>query len=911
MKLTPMLQQYMDAKEKHPDAVLFFRMGDFYECFFEDALLVADVLELTLTSRDKDSANPIPMAGVPHHSSEGYVRRLLEAGHSVAICEQLEEPSQAKGIVRRGVTRVVTPGMRLDTDSIDAKSNNFAVALALSDLKSSDSYAVGAVDVSTGELRLSEALSADAVITELQRLQPAEVVVAERSLRLFEPWVQLLGAHLVVRDDERLRLERVIQSAGKRTLEEPDFGLRMQLMKADELRTLVARLDDFTLRDRKAMDSCLALLLDWVADTQGGIPNHLEAPTIHRSSDYLALDPASSANLEIFETLMGGRKQGSLFSSIDLTVTAAGGRRLRTWLSYPLRSVSAIRGRQNAVTALVQAPSERQSLREGLRKTADVQRVTTRLSAGQGNARDLKTLEQTLAALPELTDVLRDIQEPALRKLIDELDPCQDVSALLSVAIDDEPPVALNEGGLIKKGYNDELDELIELSTSGKQWLLRYENEQRQATGISSLKIKHNKVFGYYIEITRANLEHVPETYIRKQTLANAERYFTPELKEYEDKILSASDRRHALEYKLFEEIRAQVLEELGRLRDIAWRLAELDALASLAELAQRENYVAPVIEEEPGIHIEEGRHPVVEKMLVDERFVPNDTRLSPEERVLIITGPNMAGKSTVIRQVALIALLAQIGSHVPARSARIGVVDQIFSRVGASDNLARGQSTFMVEMSEVAHILNRATASSLIILDEIGRGTSTWDGLSIAWSVAEHLHDSLGAFALFATHYHELTDLARTRDAVRNYNIAVREWNDEIIFLRKLVEGPANRSYGIQVARLAGVPDPVVERAKEILANLESSEFDSDQQPTIAREFEEDGRPVRRPAPQLGLFEAGDAPADRTQTAVSAATRSVLRELESMAVNRTTPLDALQLIDRWQRALQRERNRR
>ena len=476
-------------------------------------------------------------------------------------------------------------------------------------------------------------------------------------------------------------------------------------------------------------------------------------------------------------------------------------------------------------------------------------------------------------------------------------------AAAIAAAVVDDPPVSLHEGGIIRQGYDSALDELIELTTDGKNWLLRYEAEQRQATGINSLKVRYNRVFGYYIEVTRANADAVPAHYIRKQTLANAERYFTAELKEYEDRILSADERRHALEYTLYESLRQLVCAELGRLRETAARLAELDGLTSLAELAQRRNYAAPTLSDEPGLTIVEGRHPVVEATLQDARFVPNDTTLTPEQRLLLVTGPNMAGKSTVIRQVALIVLLAQIGSHVPATSATIGVVDQIFSRVGASDNLARGQSTFMVEMSEVAHILNHATARSLVILDEIGRGTATYDGLSIAWSVAEHLHDTIGCLAMFATHYHELTDLAQTREAVRNANIAVREWNDDIIFLHRLVEGPANRSYGIQVARLAGVPDPVVARAREILGNLESAEYDAQEQPVIARELRS-GRPGRPASPQLALFAApvtgdGEEPGDEATTAAQGA---AMAELDRLDVNRMTPLDALNAIDRLQR---------
>ena len=907
MKITPMLQQYLDAKAEHPDSILFFRMGDFYECFLDDAKIAAAALELTLTARDKNAEDQIPMCGVPHHAVEGYIRRLIDMGYSVAVCEQLEDPAKAQGIVRRGVTRVVTPGMRLDSESLDAKANNFTVAVTVSDLRNADTFAISALDVSTGEFRVLEAMSLDSVASEVLRLQPAELLITEGTRKLLYGLFESRGPSVVVRPDERARLDRILKGAATSSLAVPMNGRMADVHGPQALRSMAGALDAWSLRDRRAVEMAVALILDRVIDTQGGVPIHVDIPVFQRSDEFLELDEFSSANLELFETLMGGRKKGTLFDTLDVTVTAAGARRLRTWMTYPLQSVPAILDRQSRVTSLVKAPAARERLRDLLRHTADIQRISSRIAAGQGSARDLVILRETVERMPALAEVVRTLAHPQMVESADVLVTCQDIGARIAASITDEPPLPLNEGGLIRKGFDAKLDELLELSTNGKQWLLAYEAKERARTGISSLKIQHNKVFGYYIEITRANLASVPADYIRKQTLANAERYFTPELKEAEDNIFSANDRRIALEYELFLKIREEVVAALPRLRTVAWLLAEIDALASLAELAHERGWVAPTVREEPGIYIEDGRHPVVEQMLQGERFVPNDARLTPDERVLLITGPNMAGKSTIIRQVALITLMAQIGAWVPAASATIGVVDQIFSRVGASDNLARGQSTFMVEMSEVARILQRATNRSLIILDEIGRGTATWDGLSIAWAVAEHLHDEIGALTLFATHYHELTELSQTREGVRNYNIAVREWNEEIIFLRKLVEGPANRSYGIQVARLAGVPSPVVTRAAEILRNLESAELDESNQPVIAREHDAQN-PKRRTINQLSLFGGGGESSPQEAPSAAPEEHPILRELETLNIARTIPLDALVLLDRWQKRLLKSR---
>lgn len=901
MKVTPMLQQYLDAKDAYPDALVLFRMGDFYEAFLDDAVTVAEALDLTLTSRSKTSDEPIPMCGVPHHAIEGYIRRLLEQGYSVARCEQLEDPAQAQGLVRRGVTNVYTPGMRIGDEGLSAKENNFTAAVALSPTRDADTYAIGALDLSTGEFHITEVMSVEGLLSEIVRLQPAEILITDANYTVLQHHVDDLQQRLVLRPEEQAQLSRIVKGEIGSVLNVPENGLVMEIRDADEVAAMVSAIDAYSMRDRVSVHMAMALLLNRLIDTQGGIPRHLDSPSIQRADDYLELDEFSMANLEIFETLMGGKKKGTLFDTLDRTLTAAGGRRLRTWLTYPLRSVSSILERQSRVAAMVSRPAAREKLRSLLRGTSDIQRISSKLVAGKGNARDLLVLRDTLLQMPELAQVAYDFQHESIDASADMLTMCTDIGERIQDAIADEPPVPLNEGGLIRHGYDAELDKLIELSTKGKRWLLEYETQERERTKISSLKVRHNKVFGFYIEITRANLDAVPDDYIRKQTLANSERYFTVELKEYEENILHANERRIELEYEMFCALRLDIVAAISRIRQVAWQLAELDAIASLAELAHQDSYVAPTIQEARGIIIEEGRHPVVEKMLQNDRFVPNDIHLTPQERLLLITGPNMAGKSTVIRQVAIITLMAQIGSFVPAQKATIGVVDQVFSRVGASDNLARGQSTFMVEMSEVARILQRATERSLIILDEIGRGTATWDGLSIAWATTEYLHDEIGALTLFATHYHELTELSRTREGVENYNIAVREWDEQIIFLRKLLKGPANRSYGIQVARLAGVPDSVVQRAQTILHNLEQTELDADNQPTIAREYTETGVPVRKPRNQLSLF-GGEEKKPETQLG----SHPILDELARVDIARTMPLDALILIDKWKKKQQK-----
>ena len=860
---TPMMRQYLEIKADYPDAILFFRLGDFYEMFMEDAVTAARVLDITLTSRNKGAADEVPLCGIPYHSCQPYVARLIENGYKVAICEQVEDPKSAKGIVRREVVRVVTPGLVVDSDTLQPKENNYLLALA----GGPDRWGIAILDITTGEFRATEVDGLEGVRSEFASCNPREVLVADRDNGDLPSG---LGTVLGDRAVQRL----------------PDW-----IYEADRARDQVCRffacasLEPFGCADLPEAVRAAGAVLHYLEETQKGAVSHVRTLRTYHTRDFMVLDDATRRNLELTATLYDGRRQGSLLGVLDRTLTAMGGRKLRHWIQQPLVDVERIRRRHGAVGDLVDQPLVRLDLRQALAGVYDLERLSARIAMANANAKDLVALRSSLEKLPALRDVLERLEAPLLAELLAAIDPLEDVLSLVGAAIVDDPPFVLREGGLIRDGFHAELDELRAISREGKGWIARLEQEERQRTGIPSLKVRFNKVFGYYLEVTRSHLDRVPEEYQRKQTLANAERYITPALKEYEDKVLGAEDRLVQLEYDLFQRVRQQVAAEGARIQATADALAAVDVLAALAEIAQERNYVVPEVDESGCIDIVEGRHPVIEAMNLGERFVPNDVLLdNRENQVLIITGPNMAGKSTFMRQVALITLMAQMGSLVPARSARVGVVDRIFTRVGASDNLARGQSTFMVEMTETANILNHATPDSLIVLDEIGRGTSTFDGVSIAWAVAEYLHDQapVAAKTLFATHYHELTELAATRERVKNFNIAVKEWNDQIIFLRKIVKGGASHSYGIQVGRLAGLPGTVIERAREILRNLEAGEFVDEGQPRLAR-----SRRSAVPAAadlQMSLFGGG---------------ADALRErLETVDVSVLTPLEALNLLD-------------
>ncbi len=894
MSATPMMQQYLDVKERYPDSILFFRLGDFYEMFFEDAVVVSRELELTLTARNKGE-NEIPMAGMPYHSSQSYIRKLIERGFSVAICEQIEDSSQADGIVKRDVVRVVTPGVQLDEENLDERTPNYLAAVVPGTGVSGAQVGLAYLDITTGDFRTTELATLDELASELERIEARELLIPEDCREHFdEQSGRFSELFFRPRPSNNFDAEYLRRRVGEGVRLSDDIDGDGYFLGESEVARFFEEARDFGFLANELVESAMAAVLTYLVDTQRGIAAVVQQIRPYEARSFLVVDEATKANLELTKTLMGGRRAGSLLSIIDETKTAMGGRRLRHWLNYPLIDPEQIGDRHDAVEVVVEGPALQQDLREALDEVYDIERLCGRVASGRANARDLRSLQSTLATVPQLVELLDGIDAPLIERLSTSLDPCTELCTHIDAALVDDPPTELKEGGLFRHGYHDELDELLDMSSSGKEWMLRLEARERERTGIDSLKVKFNKVFGYFLEVTKANLDRVPDEYIRKQTLTNSERYFIPELKEQEEKILGADERRKDLEYELFEELRREVAEAIGRLLQTASALADLDVLSGLAELARRREYTRPVVDEGTRIEIDEGRHPVVETTLTDERFVPNSVVLDTEAaQLLIVTGPNMAGKSTVIRQVALITLLAQMGSFVPAKNAQIGAVDKIFSRVGASDNLARGQSTFMVEMTETAHILNNASERSLIILDEIGRGTATFDGLSIAWAVAEYIHDELGARTMFATHYHELTELDRTLDGMRNMSIAVKEWQEDIIFLRKLVEGRANHSYGIQVGRLAGLPEAVVDRARQVLRNLEEGQFDDMGLPTPAADPDGEPRTSRRHNPnQLTLFQGGGGQ-------LSEGEQEALEALREIDVDTLSPIEALNLLHR------------
>lgn len=802
-----MMQQYLAIKQEHPDAILFFRLGDFYEMFMDDAILASKELEITLTGREGGGEERIPMCGVPYHAVDGYLAKLIEKGYKVAICEQVEDPKLAKGIVRREVIRVVTPGTVLAHNMLEEKSNNYLVCIA----KDADKLGLAATDISTGLFQATEISAAGGyvkLLDEISRLLPAEVLVDS-----------------VLWEDKTLIARLSNQGRRPVSLHKP-AAFRPKDAEARLCRHFQTQsLDGFGLKGWAAGIRAAGALLDFLLETQKQDPVQLTGLTTYSTEAFMVLDSATRRNLELTATLREGSRKGSLLDVLDYTVTAGGARLLKNWLEQPLISLPVIQDRLGATEEFFQNHFLRGDLRGLCREIYDLERLTSRICFGSANARDLIALKGSLAVLPGIKQLLARVKSPKLQTLSSDLDALADIHELLQSAIHPEPPFSLREGGLINPGYHEEVDRLRLASKEGKQWIAGLETRERERTGIKSLKVGYNKVFGYYIEITKSNYDLVPEDYLRKQTLANAERFITPDLKEYESLVLGAEDRVVELEYRLFVEIREKVAAQARRLLDTAAIVGQLDVLASLAEAAVKGNYKKPQVRESAEIHITGGRHPVVEQMLDGQWFVPNDTHLDNEDnRLIILTGPNMAGKSTYMRQAALLVLMAQIGSFVPADQAVIGVVDRIFTRVGASDDLATGQSTFMVEMNEVANILNHATARSLVILDEIGRGTSTFDGMSIAWAVAEYILNPrrIGAKTLFATHYHQLTQLAELHSGVQNHSVAVKEKGEDIIFLRQVIPGPADRSYGIQVARLAGLPREVITKAQAILEVLE-----------------------------------------------------------------------------------------
>ncbi|MFA4911789.1 MAG: DNA mismatch repair protein MutS [Desulfobacteria bacterium] len=815
--LTPMIKQYLEIKEAHKDAILFFRMGDFYEMFFEDAEIASRILDITLTSRDKNKENSVPLCGIPYHSVSPYISKLIDKGYKVAICEQVEDPKKAVGIVKREVTRIITPGLVLDTDALESTENNFLMSISFN----KESWGIAFLDLSTGEFRATEITDYRVLLEEILRVGPREILVP-RFLSDHDSFQTLLKSMekyvLTHMDDDIFDYEKSINLVSKQIGRES--------------------FEDLHFNDMKEAINAAGGIIHYIKATQKAELGHINHLSFYHVNEYMIVDESTKRNLELFCTIRDRSKKGSLIGILDETMTAMGGRKIRNWLNYPLLTVDKIRERLDVVSELKDETILRTDLRNLLKGIRDLERINSKISLVTVNGRDLIQLKTSINYLPKIKEQLGKLTSNPAQEIFSQLDELTDIYNLIEESITPAPPFTIREGGLIKEGYNNSLDGWRKMSKGGKGSIASLEAKERKKTGINSLKVGFNKVFGYYIEVTKTNLDLVPKDYIRKQTLVNAERYITQDLKEYESTVLEAEERQVELEFQLFNQIREHIAMETRRIQHTASLVAELDVLLALAEVADRYNYVKPTINEEDRIIIIEGRHPVIEQINLGERFVPNDISLdSKENQLIIITGPNMAGKSTIMRQVALIVLMAHIGSFVPAKEAIIGLVDRIFTRVGALDNLAKGESTFMVEMNETASILRNASNKSLIILDEIGRGTSTFDGLSIAWAVAEYIHDqpTLRTKTLFATHYHELTELALTKERVKNYNIAVKEWNDRIIFLRKLVEGGTSRSYGIQVARLAGLPGEVIDRAKEILMNLERGELNEVGIPKIA----------------------------------------------------------------------------
>ena len=856
-EVSPMMQNYLDKKEEYKDCILFYRLGDFYEMFYDDAILASRELEITLTGRACGTEEKAPMCGVPFHSAETYISRLIAKGHKVAICEQLEDPKTAKGIVKRDVIRVITPGTVIENNMLEEKKNNYIMSI----MKCGLHYGIAICDVSTGdfyatEIKLPEN-NFEGLLDEYARFTPSELVV--------NPAMAASKKEISIMED---RANTFVTVRGDEIFEQNIDKIEMQY-------TVVDSFD----KPKKISKELLAVsavngLINYFEETQKMKLEHINKLKIYEVQKYMSLDISARRNLELTERMRDKSKVGTLMWVLDKTSTSMGGRLLRRWINDPLLDIKEINARNEAVKELKDNLIFRGDICDILNKVYDIERLAGKISYGSANGRDMISLKNSLLNVPQLKNVLSSAQSDLLKKLYSNLDELEDIAKLIDKAIVDEPPISVKEGGIIKMGYNPEIDEYKKASVEGKQWILQLEAKEKEHSGIKNLKIGYTKIFGYYIEVTKSFLNQVPDNYIRKQTLTNAERFVTQELKDMENKILGAEEKSIQFEYNEFVKIRDKIAGNIERLQKTASVIANVDVLTSFATVAENNNYVCPQIDDSGVIDIKDGRHPVVEKMLDSGSFVQNDTILDKKEnRVAIITGPNMAGKSTYMRQVALICLMAQIGSFVPASEAHIGVVDKIFTRVGASDDLSMGQSTFMVEMSEVANILKDATANSLVILDEIGRGTSTYDGLSIAWAVAEHIAKDIGCKTLFATHYHELVQLEEKVDGIKNYSIAVKEKGEDIIFLRKIVEGGTDESYGIHVAKLAGVPNEVVKRANKILNSLEKGDVK-------IKESKEDKKQVQG---QMDLYNLQFA--------------DIAHELDKINVNELTPIEALNVL--------------
>ncbi len=867
---------YCQTKCAYKDSILFYRLGDFYEMFFEDAKIVSRELELTLTGKDCGLSERAPMCGIPYHAAETYINRLIDKGYKVAICEQVEDPKTAKGIVKREVTRVVTPGTNLNMQELDEGKNNYLMAIVCV----GDHFGVSTADITTGDCYVTEIDEERKLWDEINKFLPAEIICNDAFL--------VSGVDV---DDLRNRLHISVFA-----LESWYFG--DDLCKQTLLEHFkISSLEGLGLADYDSGVIAAGSLFRYLLDTQKNTMEHMNKIIPYTTDRYMVIDSSSRRNLELVETLREKQKRGSLLWVLDKTKTAMGARMLRSFVEQPLIDADAINERLDAVTELNMQAMLREEIREYLNPVYDLERLVSRISYRSANPRDLLAFKMSLEMIPHIKNLLANFTSPLLVRINEQMDGLEDLYTLLEASITEDPPLAVKEGGIIREGYNEQVDTYRNSKTQGKSWLAQLEAEEKEKTGIRNLKIKYNKVFGYYLEVTNSFKDLVPEYYTRKQTLTNAERYITPKLKELEDMILGAEDKLFALEYDLFCQVREELAAQIPRIQETAKAIAQLDVYASLSVVAQRNNYVRPTVNTKGVIDIKNGRHPVVEKMINNDMFIANDTYLdNGSKRVSVITGPNMAGKSTYMRQTALIVLMAQIGSFVPAEKAKIGVVDRIFTRVGASDDLASGQSTFMVEMTEVANILRNATAKSLLILDEIGRGTSTFDGLSIAWAVIEHISNTklLGAKTLFATHYHELTELEGKIPGVNNYCIAVKERGDDIVFLRKIVKGGADKSYGIQVAKLAGVPDSVLDRAKELVDELVHTD--------ITSTFKDLAENSRKTKPKAVHYDEVDL--EQISLFDTVQDQDIIEELKNLDITMLTPMDAMNTLYRLQNKL-------
>ena len=874
--LSPMMVHYCQTKCAYKDSILFYRLGDFYEMFFEDAKTVSRELELTLTGKDCGLSERAPMCGIPYHAAETYINRLIDKGYKVAICEQVEDPKTAKGIVKREVTRVVTPGTNLNMQELDEGKNNYLMAIVCV----GDHFGVSTADITTGDCYVTEIDEERKLWDEINKFLPAEIICNDAFL--------VSGVDV---DDLRNRLHISVFA-----LESWYFG--DDLCKQTLLEHFkISSLEGLGLADYDSGVIAAGSLFRYLLDTQKNTMEHMNKIIPYTTDRYMVIDSSSRRNLELVETLREKQKRGSFLWVLDKTKTAMGARMLRSFVEQPLIDADAINERLDAVTELNMQAMLREEIREYLNPVYDLERLVSRISYRSANPRDLLAFKMSLEMIPHIKNLLANFTSPLLVRINEQMDGLEDLYTLLEASITEDPPLAVKEGGIIREGYNEQVDTYRNSKTQGKSWLAQLEAEEKEKTGIRNLKIKYNKVFGYYLEVTNSFKNLVPEYYTRKQTLTNAERYITPKLKELEDMILGAEDKLFALEYDLFCQVREELAAQIPRIQETAKAIAQLDVYASLSVVAQRNNYVRPTVNTKGVIDIKNGRHPVVEKMINNDMFIANDTYLdNGSKRVSVITGPNMAGKSTYMRQTALIVLMAQIGSFVPAEKAKIGVVDRIFTRVGASDDLASGQSTFMVEMTEVANILRNATAKSLLILDEIGRGTSTFDGLSIAWAVIEHISNTklLGAKTLFATHYHELTELEGKIPGVNNYCIAVKERGDDIVFLRKIVKGGADKSYGIQVAKLAGVPDSVLDRAKELVDELVHTD--------ITSTFKDLAENSRKTKPKAVHYDEVDL--EQISLFDTVQDQDIIEELKNLDITMLTPMDAMNTLYRLQNKL-------